>query len=135
MSFPSTHVIHWALHSQRLPRAKVSCQQHVYTTQHSSQCCHIRQFHQCSHGEAGERPGCHRCLQYLQVPASEGCLQQRWEELHGQVLQSRDGQGFVSQQALHCQSPECGWGLEAHPDGSSVSVKPSEVPALAKVEN
>lgn len=77
-------------------------------------------LHQGPQRKAGKGPGLHHRLQGLTVPPSEGRCEQRWEELHGQHLQSSDGQGLVLQQALTCQIHESGWGREAHPDESAL---------------
>lgn len=77
-------------------------------------------LHQSSHREAGEGPDLHHCLQGLVVPPRKGCHEQRRKKLHGQHLQSSNGQCLVLQQALTCQFQESSWGWKGHPDESAL---------------
>ena len=102
-----------------LPGADLLSKQEVQAVECSLEGFQMRLvvLHQGAQRETGKGPGLHHRLHGMGVPPGKGRRKQRREELDGQLLQGRDGQGLVLQQALAGQLQESGWGgPDAHPE-------------------
>ena len=101
-----------------LPRADLLSKQEVQAIKYSLEGLQMRLvvLHQGPHREVGEGPGLHHRLHGMGVPPGKGRHKQPRDELDGQLLQGRNGQGLILQQALAGQLQESGWGPDAHPE-------------------
>ena len=60
--------------------------------------------------------------QGLNVSPIECLHEEGWEEVPGQILQSRKGQSVIPQQVLSCQIQESGWVPDIRPDSTRKGV-------------
>lgn len=70
------------------------CLPYVHDILESVEGSQVKYFHWDPQGKVREGPGWYHCSHDVSLSASEGFLTQWWKELHGKILQSRDGQKY-----------------------------------------
>ena len=82
----------------------------------------MRQGNEAPQRQADKGKALHHCLRVSMCHPMECLHEEGWEELPGQILQSRKGQSVIPQQVLSCQIQESGWVPDIRPDSTRKGV-------------